>query len=115
MTPAQIAATLSAIIPVLEPLVNEIETVSRSSPDTIAKVNLAMQGVKDGIAALGTAESTSASQPIVQRVEADAQAVLTVAAQLPLPGPAGTALRIAALLVPIVFTSVNMALAQHNA
>jgi hypothetical protein len=59
LTPKGIADTLSGILPSLGPLAGAIETQTRASPDTIAKVKMAMDGVTSGIAAIGSAESVS--------------------------------------------------------
>ena len=107
--PAQtLANTVSALIPFLQPLATTVVTLSRTSPDTAAKVQTAMEGVTTGITALADSETAAQSQPIVARIEADAQAVLAAAAVMPLPPPYGIILQIAASLLPAVFSSVNL-------
>jgi hypothetical protein len=116
LTPKDIADTLSGILPSLGPLAGAIETQTRASPDTIAKVKLAMDGVTSGIAAIGSAESISAAMPTVQRVETDITAVLQAAATLPLPPPYNIILLIASGLAPTIFAAVNTAATQvHGA
>ena len=112
LTPKGIADTLSGILPSLGPLAGAIETQTRASPDTIAKVKMAMDGVTSGIVAIGSAESVSAAMPTVQRVEADVSAVLQAAATLPLPPPYNIILLIASGLAPSIFAAVNMAATQ---
>ena len=102
------ADTIRAVVPFLQPLATTVVTLSRTSPETAAKVQTAMEGVTTGITALADSETAAQSQPIVARIEADAQAVLAAAAALPLPPPYGTILLIASSLLPAVFSSVNL-------
>lgn len=113
-TVAGAAQILSGIIPTLQPVVAAIEDATRSSPATIAQVQTAMTGVTNGIAALGQADSMTAAGPIVTRIETDVEAVLTIASQMQLPGPAGVALRVAAMIVPVAFMAVSMIMQQFT-
>jgi hypothetical protein len=109
------AQILSGLLPTLQPLAAEIEAATRSSPQTTAQVQAAMNGVQQGLTALASADSASSAQPIIQRIESDVEAVLTVGASIQLPGVAGAALRIAMIAVPTAFMIVNMIMAQFQA
>ena len=106
------ADTLSAIIPFLAPLAATAISLSRSSPDTAAKIQTAMTGVTTGVQALADSETAAQSQPIVQRIEADGMAVLTAAAGMPLPFPYNIILMIASGMLPTLISSVNMLMAH---
>ena len=112
---ANLAGMLSGVLPALNPVVTEIEAATRSSPQTIANVQSALTGVQQGLAALAQADSMTAAGPILQRIETDATAILTVASQTPLPGVAGMALRIAAMVVPVAFMAVTMIINSQQA
>jgi hypothetical protein len=113
-TPATAANTISSVIPFLTGIAGAVETQTRASPDVIAKVQLALQGVQQGTAALAQSETAAQSQPIVQRIEADAMAVLSTAATLPLPAPWNMILLFAAPLLQAAVSAVNILLATKT-
>jgi hypothetical protein len=114
MASTLLADTISSIIPFLQPLAGSVMQITRTDPVTQTKVKDALSGVQQGVTALAASETASQSKPIVQRIEADAMAVLQVAAGLPLPPPYGTILLVASTLVPSVINAVNLLMATHT-
>lgn len=106
-TPAIVANTVSTIIPFLKPLANVAMGLTRTDPETQAKVQGAMDGVQQSVAALAQSETAAESQPLVQRILADAEAVIQVAAGLPLPPPFNIILMVAASLLPTLIGAAN--------
>lgn len=107
------ADTIATIIPYLQPLVDTIEGLARTPTDVKEKVKTAMDGVQSGVRALADSETASQSRPILERIEADAQAVLVAAAGFPLPFPFGVILMVASTLLPSVFSAVNLLMQHH--
>ncbi len=114
MAPTTLADTVSSLLPFLKPLAAAVTTSTHTTPEMAQKVQTAMDGVQQGVVALAASETAAHSQPIVQRVEADAMSVLTVAAMMPLPPPANIILMVAATLMPAVFSGVNLLLAHKT-
>jgi hypothetical protein len=112
-TPTTAADTIATIIPYLKPLTGAVLTLSRTNPETATKVQGAMDGVQSGVVALAASETAQQSAPIVQRIEADAQAVLSVAAGLPMPFPFNIILMVASSLLPAVIGAVNVLMATR--
>jgi hypothetical protein len=113
-TPTTIADTVATVIPLLQPLAGVAMKLSRTNPDTVAKVQTAMDGVQAGVAALAASETTVQSKPIVDRILADGMAVLQVAATLPLPPPYNVILMVASGLLPSVISAVDMLMQTHT-
>jgi hypothetical protein len=107
------ADTIATVIPFLEPIAIQVMKLTRTDPATTATVNDAMAGVQQGVVALAASETASQSKPIVQRIESDAMAVLTVAAGLPLPPPFNVILMVASSLLPAVIGAVNLLMVSH--
>ncbi len=112
-TPTTLADTISSLVPFLKPLATAVTTSAQATPETVQRVQTALAGVTDGIGALAASETAVASKPILDRISADAQAVLNVAAMMPLPPPANIILMVAATLLPAVFSGVNLLLAHR--
>ena len=113
MATTTLADLLGGIVPFLAPLASTTIAVSRSSPQTAATVQAALTGVQSGIQALAQSDTAANSQPIVQRIEVDAMAVLSAAAAAPLPFPYSLILMIASGMLPTLISSVNLLL-QHK-
>ncbi len=114
MAGTTLADTVSSLVPFLKPLAAAVTTSTNATPETVQRVQTALAGVTDGIGALAASETAVQSKPIVARVEADALAVLNVAAMMPLPPPANIILMVAATLLPAVFSGVNLLLAHKT-
>jgi len=111
--PTTLADTISSLVPFLKPLATAVTTSTHATPETVQRVQTAMDGVQQGVVALAASETAVRSQPIVARIEADAQAVVGVAAMMPLPFPYSLILMVVSGLLPAVFSSVNLLLANH--
>jgi hypothetical protein len=114
-TPAVAANTIATVLPFLAALTQSVTTATKTPPDVAAKIQASLSGVQQGVAALAASETAVESQPIVERIEADAQAVLSVAASLPLPSPYNVILMIASSLLPSVVSAVNLLMVHHVA
>lgn len=102
------AATVTAIVPYLDQLASAIETHVQATPDTKAAVAVALDGVKQGITALAASDNAASSMDLMGRIEEDAQAILGVAAGLPLPFPYSMILLVVSSLMPAIISGVNM-------
>lgn len=112
-TPATAANTVAAALPYLQAVTAAVTNLSHTPPDVAAKIQTAMSSVQQGVAALATSETAVQSKPIVDRIAADAQAVLAVAASLPLPFPVNVILMVASSLLPTVLSAVNLLMQQR--
>lgn len=110
-----LADTIATVLPYLRPLVGAVTAASHTPPDVAAKIQAAMDGVESGVTALAASDSAAQSQPIVQRIEADALSVLQVASSLPLPPPFSTIAMVASFLLPSLFSAVNLLVATKTA
>lgn len=107
-TPESVANTVAAIANELEAVVQTTATQAGADPALANQIRQGVDGLRQAAAALGKAESTSAAQPLLQRIGADINAVLSVLTMLPLPPPASTILRIVQVLAPTVLAAGDM-------
>jgi hypothetical protein len=115
MATVQTAAnTISVVLPFLSSLTGAVTTATHTPPAVADKIQASLAGVQQGVAALAASETAVQSQPIMARIAADAQAVLTVAAGLPLPPPFNIILMIASSLLPSVVSAVNLLIATKT-
>jgi hypothetical protein len=112
-TVATAANTIAVAIPYLSAITAAVTNLSHTPPGVTTKIQTAMDSVQQGVAALAASETAVQSKPIVDRIAADAQAVLTVAAALPLPFPVNIILMVASSLLPTVLSAVNLLMANH--
>lgn len=112
-TVATAANTVAVTLPYLSAITAAVTNLSHTPPDVAAKIQTAMSGVQQGVAALAASETAVQSKPIVDRIAADAQSVLAVAAGMPLPFPVNIILMIASSLLPTVISAVNLLMANH--
>lgn len=115
MTPAFISSMVATVVPTLQPIVKQIETLGRMAPAQQAAIDTAMGAVRDSASAVSGAESTAAALPLAKRVQADANAVLTIIGGLPLPPPIGLYVAIGSGAVMSVFGIINTVMDQHAA
>ena len=97
-----VASMISTIAAELEAVVPAIAGVAGVAADEVTKIATAVEGVKAAASGLADAESHAAAQPIMSRIVADVNGVLTSLANLPLPPAAGMVMRIVQVLVPTV-------------
>lgn len=102
MTPQMMASLSSTMIGMLGPVVQTIETASHTPPDVVTKVQQAMDGMRDATQQIAQAEGASSTLPLLDRIEADANVVLTAAVALPLPASVIMGLRMAGMLLPMI-------------
>jgi hypothetical protein len=113
-TSTTVADTVASVIPLLQPLAGVAMQLSRTDPETVARVQTAMNGVQAGVVALAASETAVQSKPIVDRILSDGMAVLQVAATLPLPPPYNIILMVASSLLPSVISAVDMLMKTHT-
>lgn len=101
-SPAGVASMVSTIAGQFESVAEMITDVLGAKPQVAAQVQAGIDGLKTTSAALAAAEAGGGGQALVQRIAADANAVLGAFSELPLPPFAGIALRISQILVPTV-------------
>lgn len=104
-TPESVANTVAAIASELEAVIQTTVTQAGADPQLAAQIKEGVDGLRAAATALGQAESASAAQPILQRIGADINAVLSVLTMLPLPPPAATIIRIVQVLAPTVLAA----------
>jgi hypothetical protein len=113
-TPATAANTIATILPYLSAITSAVAHSTHTPADVTSKIMTAMDDVRSGVSALASSETTANSEPIVDRIEADAQAVLQVAASVPLPPPFHIILMVASSLMPTVVGAVKLLMATHT-
>jgi hypothetical protein len=97
-----LAAGLQAELPA-------IESVPGVSASTVSLVKVALSDLQTEAAALSTSLTTTEAQPVVQKIEADVNAVVQAASGLPGIPPAVTSvLQAADVVLPIIEESVGL-------
>lgn len=96
-----IAASYKAMLP-------QLATIEKIPAATVAKVGQYIADIQAIAASLAIATTTSAALPSVQQLEADLNAIVAALAGLPLPPAIGLALQAAAILLPVIETSVGL-------
>ena len=81
----------------------------------LAKASAAIADIKTAAAAVAAAVSASAAQPAVAQLAAAVNGLVAALAGLPLPAPISTALAAAAVLLPIIESTVGMAITAVTA
>lgn len=100
-----IASGLAAIVPQL----GSVTGLSAANQQTI---ETAVDDLQSAATALQSASSITAAQPLVERVEADVNAVVDALAGMSLPGTIGEVVDAAAVLLPVIETAVNLVAAS---
>ncbi len=79
-------------------------------------VTTALSDMASAAQALGSADTTAAAQPLVQRIEADVNAVVAAVAALPgLPAGVSTAITAAQVLLAVIEAGVNLVVSASAA
>jgi hypothetical protein len=99
---------VQGVVPIVTVVANEIETAAGVAPDVQTQVQTAIQGVGSAAGALATAESNSDALPLGERIVADANSVLGVAATLALPPRVAMIARIAQASLPALTMLVSI-------
>jgi len=86
-TPTTAADTIAAAIPYLASLAKVIEGMARTSPETVTKVQTALQDLQISVEALAASQTATQSKPIVDKIEAAGMAILQAAGSMALPSP----------------------------
>jgi hypothetical protein len=109
---ATIASMVGMVVQELELVVQPIAGMAHLAPATVTQIQTAMDGLQGAAAALSQAETTSAATALLPRITTDAEAVLQIAAALPLPPQAAMAFRVASMVLPMVTGLAGMLMAQ---
>lgn len=107
-TPQAIANTVAAVANELGSVVQNVVSQAGVSAAIVQQIEEGITGLQDAASALGQAEQGSQAQPIMQRVIADANAVLQAMSMLPLPAPASVVVRIVQVLVPTIAAAASI-------
>jgi hypothetical protein len=75
----------------------------------IAKIEADVADLQKATSALSASLTTTQAQPLVQQIEADVNALISVGATLPLPAGINVAFQAAEVLLPVLEAGVNMA------
>ena len=75
----------------------------------------ALSDLASAAQALASADTTAAAQPLVQRIEADVNAVVAAVAALPLPANVSTAITAAQVLLAVIEAGVNLVVSASAA
>jgi hypothetical protein len=100
------------VVQELELVVQPIAGMAHLAPATVTQVTMAMDGLQGAATALSQAETTSAATALLPRIATDAEAVLQIAAALPLPPQAAMAFRVASMVLPMITGLASMLMAQ---
>lgn len=87
----------------------QMGTIIGLSATVIAEIGAAVGNLQTLAAQIKLVTGTFAAQPIVQQVETEVNAVITMLAGLPLPPPVQIALQAASILLPLIESAVNLA------
>jgi len=104
-TPESVANTVATIANELNSVVQTTATQAGANPELVNQIRQGIDGLRSAASALGQAESTSAAQPILQRIGADINAVLGALTLLPLPPQAAVIVRIVQVLAPTIIAA----------
>lgn len=97
-SPATISATVSEFVGMIEPEVPAIANLAGVDQAIVSDVTQGLDALKNGAAALATADSAQTAAPIAQRIIADGEAVLNGLTALPLPPQVAMPVRIASMV-----------------
>lgn len=107
-TPASVANDVSLIASGYRSVLPQIGTIAGITPAIVAKAGQAIADLQAAAAAFASADAAAVQKTLVQRIEADVNAVVAVLAGLPLPAPISTILQAALVLLPIIEASVGI-------
>lgn len=99
MTPQFIAQIVAGIVPALQPVVTEIEALTRTSPAESAAVTTALADLTTLVASLAAMPTVAATATALQQVQAYAQTILSAGSSMGLPFPASMYLQIGGMVV----------------
>lgn len=105
---AQVVADVSSIATAFGKALPQIQALNLSE-DIRARINASvanLQAVTVAVAAAAT--STTAEQPLIQKVETDVNAVVDALAAIPLPVPLSSIIQAATILLPIIEIAVGL-------
>jgi hypothetical protein len=112
-SPSAIASMVSTIAGEFEAVAATVATELGAKPQLAAQIQAGIDGLKTTAAALAGAESGADGRALIDRIAADANAVLAALAMLPLPPQAAIVLRIAQVLVPTVLGVATIVWPAH--
>ena len=105
---AKAAADVTLISDTFITIVPQLATIEGVTPAVQAKVTNAVTQL-EGLAKQLTVVSTATqAQPLMLQVESDVNTVVTTLATLPIPGPIGTQLKAAAVLLPLAELAIGL-------
>lgn len=79
------------------------------TPDKVSVANAAIAGFQGVATSLGQASTQAAAQPLIQKLELHLTTFLSALPVALLPPPFGTIVSAAIILLPVIYTMVNLA------
>lgn len=107
-TPATVADDVTLIAGAFVAMLPKLGSIDGIGAATTAAVNQAVVDLQAASGAISAAETTTSARPVVARLEADVNAVISVLAGLNLPAPISTVLEAASVLLPIIEAAVGI-------
>jgi hypothetical protein len=109
-TLATVAADVNTIAAGLKGVLTQLGTMSIAglTPAIVSTVGTAIANIQSVAAAVSTATTTAAVQPLVQKIETYLNAVISALAAILLRPPISTALQAAAILLPVVEAAIGL-------
>ena len=103
-SPAGIAAEIATFAGMIEAELPTLGGLAGANPTLIANVTQGVQSLQQTAAVFGQADSAETAAPLVDRIVADGNAVLTALSALPLPLSLSIPMRIGQMVLAIVPT-----------
>jgi hypothetical protein len=103
-----LAKDISIIALGIEPLIPVISTYTKTDPNTTAKLETLLKEIQTNAASVASSTSQAGAQPYAQAVVTAVNAVVGIAATLPLPATYKSILQAATVLMPVVETELGL-------
>lgn len=103
-SPAQIATEVEMVVGMLEGVVPQLGL----SANTTTGISNALEDVRLATDAFAKADNAATAAPLIDRIGADLNGVLSTLASAPLPSAAVIPVRIASILVPVIIGAADL-------
>jgi hypothetical protein len=108
-----LAKDISIISLGIEPLIPVITTYTKTDAATTAKLQTLLSEIQANAASVATSTSAAGAQPYAKAVVTAVNAVVGIAATLPLPATYKSILQAATVLLPVVETELGLMKVTH--
>lgn len=104
-----VATDVQLIANGLQGILPNLGTLAGLSPESLATIANALADLQQVASAIAQTSTTAEEKPLVQKVEAYVNTIVSILAAIPLiPPPISTVLQAAAILLPIIETAVGL-------